>query len=70
MKIVEWYVEMITFTNFISVQECTEVSFVKSTRHYRRIGCVQRDIKLLNCMKTVGWSVKIITSIDLISVQE
>jgi len=36
MKIVEWYVEMITFTNLISVQECTEVSFVKSTRHYRR----------------------------------
>jgi len=40
MKIVEWYVEMITFTHLISVQECTEVSFVKSTRHYRRIGSV------------------------------
>ena len=33
MKIVEWYVEMITFTHLISVQECTEVSFVKSTQH-------------------------------------
>ena len=31
---------------------------------------VKRDIKLLNCMKIVGWSVKIITCIDLISVQE
>jgi len=37
MKIAEWYVEMITITELISVQECTEVSFVKSTRHLRRI---------------------------------
>jgi len=37
MKIVEWYVEMITFTDLINVQECTEVSF-KSTLHLRRIG--------------------------------
>jgi len=37
-KNVEWYVEMIRFTDLISVQECTKVSLVKSTLHLRRIG--------------------------------
>jgi len=45
MKIVEWYVKMITITELISVQECTEVSIVKSTRHLRRIETRHKIVK-------------------------
>jgi len=41
MKIVEWYVEMITFAELISAQMCTKVSLVKSTLHLQRIDFVR-----------------------------